>query len=137
MEKSCGAVIFSQESGRRLYLLLHYEEGHWDFPKGHNELGESEEETARREIREETGITQIEFLPNFRKTISYFYQRKGKKIFKEAVFFLAKALQTKVSLSHEHVGYVWLDAKEAEKKITYQNSKEVLREAEKFLSSRT
>ena len=53
-EKSCGAVVYRMEKGRRLYLLLHYCEGHWDLPKGHVEAGESEEQTARREISEET-----------------------------------------------------------------------------------
>ena len=54
-EKSCGAVIFRVGNATK-YLLLHYEAGHWDFVKGHSEKGESEEETVRREILEETGL---------------------------------------------------------------------------------
>ncbi|MFZ5500518.1 MAG: NUDIX domain-containing protein, partial [Candidatus Micrarchaeota archaeon] len=53
-EKSCGIVLFSEDGGR-LYLLLHYTAGHWDFPKGHVEADESEAETALRELLEETG----------------------------------------------------------------------------------
>ncbi|MEW6722749.1 MAG: NUDIX domain-containing protein, partial [Candidatus Micrarchaeota archaeon] len=50
-EKSCGIILF-REGEKRLYLLLHYEEGHWDFPKGHVEAGESEHEAASREAVE-------------------------------------------------------------------------------------
>ncbi|MEM4554228.1 MAG: bis(5'-nucleosyl)-tetraphosphatase [Candidatus Anstonellaceae archaeon] len=136
MEKSCGAVIFTEEDGRRLYLLLHYEEGHWDLPKGHMEKKESELETALREIEEETGLNQLEIYEGFRKTISYYFVRKGEKILKEVVFFLAKTTQKEVVLSSEHIGFVWLPYKLAFKKLTYDNTRQVLAEAERFLASR-
>ena len=134
-EKSCGAVVFREENGVRLYLLLHYAEGHWDLPKGHVEKGESEEQTARREIMEETGITQLEFLPSFRRTIAYTFKRKGKSVPKEVVFFLARTDEGGVKLSSEHLDYAWLPIDEAEKKATYRNAKSLLRSAEGFLSS--
>ena len=49
-EKSCGAVVFREENGVRLYLLLHYAEGHWDLPKGHVEKGESEEQNKLKKL---------------------------------------------------------------------------------------
>ena len=61
-EKSAGAIIFRTENGIKYYLLLHYapsepgKRGQWGFAKGHVEEGETEEETARREVAEETGI---------------------------------------------------------------------------------
>ena len=55
-EKSAGAVIFRMENGEPYYLLLRYYSGHWEFAKGHIEEGESNEETVKREIEEETGI---------------------------------------------------------------------------------
>ncbi|MBI4141461.1 NUDIX domain-containing protein [Candidatus Woesearchaeota archaeon] len=57
------------------YLLLHYTAGHWDFPKGHVEHGESNEKTARREIEEETGIKELKILPEFKETIHYFFKQ--------------------------------------------------------------
>ena len=93
-EKSCGAVVFRDApatGGRkrkapepaRIYLLLHYEEGHWDFPKGHMEAGEDELATATREAREETGIGDLVFIGGFRERIGYFYRREGKAMHKE------------------------------------------------------
>ncbi|MCX8197320.1 MAG: NUDIX domain-containing protein [Candidatus Micrarchaeota archaeon] len=136
MEKSCGAVVFFEEEGRRLYLVLHYEEGHWDLPKGHTEEGESELETAKREIEEETGLQNLEFYEGFRKTISYFYVRKGEKIPKEVVFFLAKASQKEITLSDEHKGYAWLPFNLAKRKLTYENTRQLLEAAEAFLKAK-
>jgi 8-oxo-dGTP pyrophosphatase MutT (NUDIX family) len=134
-EKSCGAVVFRNEGNKRLYLILHYEEGHWDLPKGHVEEGESEKQTALREIREETGISGVDFIDGFRKEISYSFLRQGKRISKKVVFFLAETQEKDVALSCEHVGYEWLEYKDALKRITYGNARRVLEEAERFLPS--
>ncbi len=135
MEKSCGAVIYRLDDGARLYLLLHYGEGHWDFPKGHVEEGESEERTARREIEEETGISEVEFLPDFRETVTYSFKRGGKDIPKEVVFFTGMTRTKQVKLSDEHTGFTWLPFESAKKKLTYRNAKEMLQKAEAKLSS--
>lgn len=129
-EKSAGAIVYRTEGSKKLYLLLHYEEGHWDFPKGHVEKGESEEETIRREVREETGIKDIVF-EDFRESIHYFYKREGKTIFKEVVFRLASTREKDVKLSFEHVGYKWLSYEEALSQLTYDNAKELLKKAHK------
>src|SRR3989338_4000040 len=82
-EKSCGAIVFKrQKDGSVKYLLLHYEAGHWDFPKGNHEKNEKEEMTAAREIKEETGIEDIEFVDGFREEIKYFYKKGEETIFK-------------------------------------------------------
>lgn len=133
-EKSCGAVVYREENGERRYLVLHYSEGHWDLPKGHVEAGETEEETARREIEEETCITRLEFVPGFRKAIRYSVRRQDGNVQKEAVFFLARTIGEKVTLSSEHVSFSWLPFSQAAKKMTYDNARRVLSSAEKFLS---
>ena len=131
-EESCGIIVF-QASSKPKYLILHYEEGHWDFPKGHVEKGESEIETALRETREETGITDIEFIPDFRETIDYYYTRDGKKYHKNVFFFLGKTKTKKPTLSHEHVGFIWLDFGDALAKLTFDNAKTLLKKADSFL----
>ena len=136
-EKSCGAVVYRDENGGRLYLLLHYAGGHWDLPKGHVEGGETEEATARREILEETGISELEFAPLFRETITYMFGRDGETTPKEVVFFLAKAAQKEIVLSDEHTGFLWLPFKQACAKVTYKNAKGILEKAEAFLSAKS
>ena len=135
MEKSCGVVLFN---GQKV-LLLQYAtgqkegdwelQGHWDFPKGHVDKGETEVETAKRELEEETGIKKIIFLGNFRKTINYKIQKGDRKIAKEVVFFIATTIETKINLSHEHVDYGWFDFTSASKKLTYDNARSVLKDA--------
>ena len=136
LEKSCGALIFRLDGAKRLYLLLHYAGGHWDFPKGHVEKGESEEQTARREIQEETGLTSLEFLPGFREEISYtFRHNTGEEAQKQVAFFLASTSEKLVRLSDEHIGFAWLPYEAARKKATYENARGLLLKAEKHLLS--
>ncbi len=132
-ESSSGAVVFREEGGRRLYLLLHYEAKHWDFPKGHVEKGENEEQTARRECEEETGINDLTLVPGFREIIEYFYKSKGKTMHKQVVFLLARTRKKEVTLSFEHIGFEWLPYKDALERLTFDNAKNVLRKAESFL----
>ena len=132
-EKSCGAVVFKRQKDGIKYLLLHYEAGHWDFPKGAQEKNEKEEQTASREIKEETGIEDIEFADGFRETINYFYKRGEDTIFKEVVFFLAQSATEEITLSKEHIGYAWLNYEHSLKKLTFNNAKELLKKADEFL----
>ena len=135
MEKSCGVVLFNEQK----VLLLQYAtgqkegewdlQGHWDFPKGHVDKGETEIETATRELEEETGIKNIILLDNFRNTINYKIHKRDRKISKEVVFFIATTAETEINLSHEHVDYGWFDFTSALKQLTYDNARSVLSEA--------
>jgi len=132
-EKSCGAVMFRVGNSAK-YLLLHYEAGHWDFVKGHVEEQESEEDTVRREIFEETGLKNKRFVSDFRERINYFYRRRGRTVSKEVIFYLVEALgEEPVNISGEHVGYEWLPYREAFERLTYKNAKDTLRKAESHL----
>lgn len=135
-ERSAGTVLFNENNGRIEYLLLHYPAGHWDFPKGNIEQGERELDTVRREVKEETSIDDIEFIDGFRKKIRYNYKRKGRLVYKEVIFYLAKTNERNVCLSYEHQGYRWLDYDQAIKLLTYKNAKMILEEANKFLKEK-
>lgn len=137
MEKSAGAVIFRKERGKIYYLLLHYQANHWDFPKGNVEKGEKAEDTTRREIFEETGIKDIEFIPGFKEVIKYFYKLKGKTVFKIVTFFLAQTKTKEVKISWEHIGYEWLSYEKAFKQLTFENAKDILKRAHQFLKTKT
>ena len=132
-ERSAGAVVYNQKKSRRYVLLLNKER--WDFPKGNMEKGESELDTVLREVGEETGIRNIEVVPGFRHVIEYYYRRDGKNVHKQVFYYLARTEEEKITISSEHEGAGWFDYGEALKKLSYNNSKATLREAEKFLKS--
>ena len=132
-EKSCGAVVFVKKQDQTKYLLLNYAAGHWDFVKGNVEPNETEKETVLRELKEETGITDAQFLEGYKETIAYFYRRQGLTVHKEVVFFIIETHTEKVQLSFEHVGYIWLDYQHAMEKLTFKNAKDVLQKTHDFL----
>ncbi len=131
-EKSCGAVVYARTSEVK-YLLLQYEAGHWDFVKGNVEEGETEQETAVRELREETGIVDARFVEGFKEKISYFYKRQGATVYKEVIFFLMETKTTDVKLSFEHIGFDWLSYESEMRKLSFKNARDVLQKAHDFL----
>ncbi|MFQ5572808.1 MAG: bis(5'-nucleosyl)-tetraphosphatase [Nitrosopumilaceae archaeon] len=132
-EESSGAVIFRDTPEGIVFLLLHYPSGHWDFVKGKMEKGENPLETVVREAKEETGISDLNFVGGFEENIEYDFQFKGELIHKKVVFYLAKTNTEKISISHEHLDSVWLDYKSALEKTTYKNAKSVLSKANQLL----
>ncbi len=145
-ETSSGAVIFRKENNKIYYLLLRYEAGHWGFPKGHIEKGESEEETMKREVEEETGIKDIKIISGFKEHIKYVFRNiyelkeKHKKskdlwVFKVVTFYLAETKTKEVKISFEHTDFKWLTCKEAIKQLSFKNAKEILKKADQFLIS--
>lgn len=141
-EKSAGVVLFRKEKDKIYYLLLHYEAGHWDLPKGKVEEGETEKETALRETEEETGIKDLEFVEGFKEWIKYFYRKtyglKDKKkapwVVKIVDFYLAETKTKEVKISSEHKGYKWLPFEEAKEQITFKKSKSILEKAHNLLT---
>ena len=133
-ETSAGIVLFRKEKEEILFLLLHYPSGHWDFVKGKMEEGESTHQTAIRETKEETGITDISFFENFEEWIEYNFQYQGELVQKKVVFFLAETKTKEVQISHEHQDYTWMDYNTAMEKTTFDNAKTVLTRAKMSLS---
>jgi len=133
-ETSAGIVLFRKEDSKKLFLLLHYPSGHWDFVKGKMEKDESIQETAIRETEEETGINDVKFLENFEELIEYNFQYQGELVHKKVVFFLAETKTKEVKISHEHLDYTWMDYNAAMEKTTFDNAKTVLTKAQTLLS---
>lgn len=132
-EKSCGAVIWRETSGKREYLLVQNKKpgakGHWGFPKGHTEEGETEEQTARREIFEETGLSVGDFVKGFRTVTHY---SPVPNVEKDVVYFLAKADGDVTVQECEIADYKWLPYKDAKATLTFDYS--ILDKAESFLN---
>jgi 8-oxo-dGTP pyrophosphatase MutT (NUDIX family) len=131
-EISAGMILF-RRTPEPHYLLLHYESGHWDFPKGHIESGEDPEETAKRELQEETGISEMRLVDGYKQTLRYFFRQKGIGIFKVVIFFLGETTQSEVTLSAEHVGFDWLPYDAALARLTFKNSRDILIKAREHL----
>ena len=134
-ETSAGIVLFRKEGPKKLFLLLHYPSGHWDFVKGKMEKGETTHETAIRETGEETGITDIVFVENFEEWIEYNFKYQGELVQKKVVFFLAETKTKTIKISHEHRGYTWMDYNASMEKTTFENAKTVLTKAQRLLSN--
>ncbi len=126
-ERSAGAILFLEYADDKLYLLLNYPSGHWDFVKGNIEKDETLKQTVLREIKEETGISKVDFVDDFEDKVEYYYQRDGELVHKEVVFFLAKTTTREVILSDEHLDYAWLTFSDAIKKLTYKTAQKLLR----------
>lgn len=126
-EKSCGAVLFKKTDGAvQVLLIRHKNGGHWSFPKGHVEKDETEEETARREIREETGL-EVVLDTTFRSVTTY---SPGENTKKDVVYFLAFYRGGELVTQKEEVlDAQWFSPEEAERKITYENDARVLSSA--------
>jgi len=133
-ETSAGIVLYRIEDSKKLFLLLHYPSGHWDFVKGKMEKGESTHETAIRETKEETGITDITIVENFEEWIEYNFKYQGELVQKKVVFFLAETKTKEIKISYEHNGYTWMDYNTSMEKITFDNARTILTKAQKLLS---
>ena len=129
-EKSCGAVIYAVRNGKRLYLVEQMKKGHFSMCKGHVETGESEHQTAAREILEETGLS-VAFVDGFREAIEYSPYEDCRKT---VVFFLAAADSMDVTVQEEEVREIrWLPFDEAADTMTFDSDRETLQKAEAFL----
>lgn len=103
-EKTCGCIIFTYENNIRKYLLIENESGHIGFPKGHIEYGESEIQTAVREVFEETSIDVLPS-PNYKYQYSY-VNKDG--INKKCVYFLSEFKNKNVKIKEDEILNYWL-----------------------------
>ena len=127
-EHSVGAVVFHDKK----FLLLDYG-NHWGFVKGHIENGETEIQALKRELKEETGITNARIIPGFKEETGYYFREGKLLISKKVTFYLMETQQTKVTISYEHKGYEWLPYEKALERLTFENTKNILKKAVRFL----
>lgn len=130
---AAGCVVFTYDTTQRKYLLVQNVRGnHWEFPKGRMEPGETTQEAALRELKEETNI-EGKIMQPFEATMSYTSTFDDDPIQKTVYFFIAQAHSTDPVLSHEHGAYGWFSYEDALKQLTYINSQEILTQAHDFL----
>lgn len=134
-EKSCGALVIRHDEERRedyILMIRHRPGGYRSFPKGHVEAGETERETAMREVLEETSV-HITILPDFRHVVCY---TPAPGVEKEVVYFLAATEQVDIRPRRGEIAQVeWVPLERAERSLTHDNDKRVLKAALNKLQS--
>jgi 8-oxo-dGTP pyrophosphatase MutT (NUDIX family) len=130
-EKTCGAVMFTEKDGMRKYLLIKNESGHIGFPKGHIDYGESESETADREVFEETGL-KFEQFGEFRE--EYTYTTRENTV-KTGVFFIGHYDYREPKIQEDEILEDWLlSYVDAVRLLNFPEDRMLLEHAEKYIS---
>ena len=130
-ERSCGAVVFNRGAdGLRFLLIKNRRSANWGFPKGHVENYETAEQTARREVREETGL-RIRLLPGFSCQSEYVISGV---IEKSVTIFLAEACDRRITVQEAEIeDYLWVDYHKAMQMLKFDNDRNTMRRAYGYL----
>ena len=125
-EKSCGAVIFRKAGDWNVLLIRHTKGRHISFPKGHVEPGETESQTAEREILEETGL-RVRVDKRFRAENRYNIRPDTQKL---VVIFAAVTDQAEITPQPEEIAEAeWVPVDEADTRLTYERDRRIMRDA--------
>lgn len=121
---SAGGIVVKDDDGFKVLVTQHSKHKGWDFPKGHREIYESEEQTAVREVEEETGV-KAEIIERGGQT-EYFYYEEGEKVLKTVVYYLMKYVgEGEATTAFEVSDMVWLPIEKVEAKLTFKDTKEM------------
>lgn len=133
-ESSCGAVVFRDVGSIRKFLLIkNKRSAHWGFPKGHIERGETLQQTAKREVLEETGL-HINIIDGYSSTSEY---KIAGKVEKRVTIFVASTTDVKTILQQEEIDdYIWLDFENALKQLKFENDRSILTSSNEFLEEK-
>lgn len=128
--KSCGVIPYRKtERGIEVLRLLQRENNKWSFPKGHAEAGETEQETALRELKEETGLT-TQLYPDFRAVSRH---AMSDLVTKEIVLFLGEVTREPVIGDNEIAGFQWATLEEVKSRV---RSAGVIEQVEQYLKEK-
>lgn len=128
-EKSYGAVIINEKG--EFLLIKHQNGAHWDFPKGHKENDETDRETVIREVLEETGL-KVRLIEGFKEKSRYF---PIPGVEKTVTFYLGFSMG-KVSIQEDEVmEYQYLPYEDAKVRITFNESREIIKTAKQFIDT--
>lgn len=131
---SYGLVPIYRDGEKIEFLVTQHTEGHWAFPKGHGEPGETPLATAQREFEEETGLKNYRVEAEQSFVEEYYPTKDGEVLHKTVTYFPAFVEKKGVKIQESEVkNFAWLEYKDALEKITFPASKKILKEARKYL----
>lgn len=136
-DHSCGVIPVRTYHGKRYYLLVQHAAGHWGFPKGHAENGETPGQTALRELEEETGLTDCGLVarPTFREEY-VFTKRSGKTVIKDVTYFVGLISDQEARPAEGEIAAIaWGDARQTRERLTFEEGRRLLDEVEAFLDA--
>lgn len=128
LEASFGVIPLRCKGGHwEVLIIQHGNVGHWGFPKGRPEGGETPHESAKRELTEETGLRVIRFLSDEFFEDKYQMSRKGKTFSKTSTYYPAE-VEGEVVLQIEELGASkWVPLSEATKHLTYAGARSMIK----------
>ena len=122
--------MYTNVDGKRKYILITNISGHIGFPKGHIEYGETEKQTALREMYEETGV-HTSIIDGFREFYNY---KINNFIKKKAIYYLAEFDVKDIQMNIMEISeYHLLSFDEAMKILNFRHDKKILEKADKFI----
>lgn len=133
---SSGVIVFRTTRDKIEYLVLKGRTGDWEFPKGGIEDDEEYQQTALRELEEETGITEVKLYPDFKDEYSYHFYSNNEKIQKTVHLFVGHSFQASVDLSKEHSDHQWRTYEQARGTLTHEAVKNILDKADKYIKEK-
>jgi len=126
-EESFGVIPLRQHNGLWEVFIIQHNRGHyWGFPKGHAEAGETPEQAAFRELKEETNLDFVSFVKADPFVENYQFTMKGEKISKRVIYFAAIVSGEVILQAQEIQNGAWVDVREAIDRVTHQEGKTIL-----------
>jgi 8-oxo-dGTP pyrophosphatase MutT (NUDIX family) len=135
-ETSAGGIVFRLDAGQPAFLLIRDSYRNWGFPKGHLEVGEEPAAAALREVKEETGLSDLSIRGEI-ETIDWFFRFRGQLIHKVCHFFLMETGEATTCPQHAEgiTACRWMRFEEAQSLVSYANARDVLRRAQEMLTA--
>ncbi|MBK9403371.1 MAG: NUDIX domain-containing protein [Ignavibacteria bacterium] len=138
-DKAIGVIVYFEFPRSTKYLIVKHKKGHWSFAKGHKEKDESSIQTARRELFEEAGIKEVEFLAKkiLAREKYFFNDRNKSKVRKVVSYFIAKSGTSKIRIDNkEIINYKWCTLNAADRILTYRQSRKIIKKVDVLIRNK-
>jgi bis(5'-nucleosidyl)-tetraphosphatase len=132
-DHSFGIVPLKYSHGKWSVLLVQLHAGHWGFPKGHGEEGETPQESAERELFEETGYKVNSYISSEKVEENYMFKFEDELIQKKVIYFLAIVKGKLSTQKLEIADAKWVSLDEAEEVLTFKETKRMCLEVRRLI----